>query len=265
MPSIDKDDISSIIPDNKRTRPNLPDGPVRLALVDGRIGTSIEAALSGLGIGLIKTLPHPGLYEAVAGHPDMLLHHLGGNRIVFAPGTDEITLDGLRSLGFGLIAGEAELKPEYPADIAYNVARIGGLYFHNLKYTDPVLKRELERQGIEPVNVSQGYSKCSVCIVDDSSIITADRGIADAASKKGLGVLLLESSQDIILPGLKYGFIGGCSGLAGESTLAFFGEAGKLEEYDRIKAFISQRGVMDISLGKGPVTDFGSLLPIACK
>ncbi len=242
--------------------PNVPGGAVCLAIADGRISFEIEKALAHFGVGLIKTSRHHGLYEAVAFHPDMMLHHAGGKTVVYAPGTGEEMIAALCNAGFRLILGESELSPGYPADIAYNVARVGGYYFHNLKYTDPVLKKELERHGAEPVHVSQGYSKCSVSIVDEKSMITADAGIAAAAEKKGLEVLKIDSTQGIILPGLNYGFIGGCSCLLDEKTWAVCGDAQSLLGFEVICGFLEKRNMRIVSLSDGHVVDFGSLIPL---
>lgn len=63
----------------------LPDGEVSLVMVDYRISPAIEANLKKRGIACIKTVRCPDLYDAVDGHPDMLMFHLGGNRIILAP------------------------------------------------------------------------------------------------------------------------------------------------------------------------------------
>jgi len=242
--------------------PNLPENSVTLALVDGRIPAETEKRLGALGIKTIKTKPHPGLYDAVSCHPDMMFHHVYGNLAVYAPGTDDTTLSLLEEAGFRLVRGESILSPEYPADVAFNVARVGQYYFHNLKYTDPELKRQLHRAGIEPVHVAQGYTKCSVCVLDDNLIITADPGIAESAGKKNIGVLKIESDQGIVLPGLNCGFIGGCTGLVDRKKLAVYGDIARLKQYEIIKRFAEQNGFEIISLCEGNPVDYGSLIPL---
>lgn len=242
--------------------PNVPQRPVTLAVVDGRIPSGTELALSGLGVNTIKTGRHPDLYEAVAWHPDMFLHHTGGDSIVYAPGTDGALLRALEDHGFRLIKGGTTLAPGYPADIAYNVARIGSFYFHNLRYTDPVLRNILENMGLTPVNVNQGYSKCSVSIVGENSIITSDTGIAMAAGEKGIEVLLIAAGQNILLPGLDYGFIGGSSGLLGKKNWAISGPASQLEAYPAIFEFLAKRNVSIVSLDSVQVMDIGTILPL---
>lgn len=244
------------------TNPNLPENPVRLAVVDCRISSEAEAELNMLGVKLLKMQPHQSLYTAVCSHPDMLLHHIGGETIVYAPGTDPALLSTLTSYGFSLLKGASLLSPAYPADTAYNVARVGNRYFHNLKYTDPVLGEQLEKLGVEPVHVEQGYTKCSVFPLDENSIITTDAGIAKTAGKKGLEVLLLEGERSIRLPGLNYGFIGGAGGMLGKSVCCFNGNIEKIACYKDVSAFLSRKNFTLKGLSNGPVTDIGSILPL---
>ena len=242
--------------------PNLPDGDVSLAVVDMRIEPEIAASLEQNGIKLIKTCYYPGMYEAVACHPDIMLHHLGGKRIIYAPGTSQHLVDFLLSYGFTPMSGKTYLSPKYPLNISYNVARVGKFAFHNLKYTDPVLREELDKQAVEFVHVNQGYTKCSVSIVDKNSIITSDKGIAKIAEKKGVEVLLIDADKNIQLKGLDYGFIGGASGLIGKNKWAVAGNFEMLESAYKIYDFLNKRNIEIVSLSKGKVEDIGSIIPL---
>lgn len=242
--------------------PNIPDRPVSAAVVDARISKEAEKKLIGLGIRLFKVQPHPGLYDAVSCHPDMMLHHIGGETIVYAPGTDERLIGQLKDNGFKLLKGEAELSATYPKDIAYNAARVGKWYFHNLKHTDPIVKKLLESLGIEPVHVEQGYSKCSVLPIDQNSIITSDIGIAKIAEKKGLDVLQVADERSIRLPGLNCGFIGGAGGMLNKSVLGINGRLGTLSLSEDIASFLSRKNIVLEELSDSVVTDIGSILPL---
>jgi hypothetical protein len=242
--------------------PNLPEKPVCLAVADERISAASERTLERLGVRLLKTRRHPGLYEAVSSHPDMLLHPIGGNRIVHAPGIGAELASQLAEAGFRLICGDTELAPQYPRDIAYNAARVGSFYFHNLKHTDRILREELENAGAEPVHVEQGYTKCSIAVVDEGTIITSDAGIARAAEKKGVRVLLIGPARDILLPGLDMGFIGGATGLVDRRRLAVNGNARALEAYVPISRLLSEKNCELLSLSGSQVVDTGSLIPL---
>lgn len=244
------------------SNPNLPENPVRLAVVDSRISGASRQSLEASDVTTLRMMPHPALYDAVKCHPDMLLNHIGTDLIVYAPGTDDTLLDGLRAYGFRLIRGGRSITGTYPGDIAYNAARAGRYYFHNLKHTDAVLAELLEKQGIEPVHVEQGYAKCSVLPVDESSIITADAGIARAAEKKGFDVLLLENERSIKLPGLDYGFIGGACCMMSKTVCAVNGSLDKLDGKAEITSFLSKRNISIVNLSDESVTDIGSILPL---
>lgn len=241
--------------------PNIPEEKVVLAMVDGRISNSLEKGFTANGIQIIKTKLHPFLYNSVAFHPDMFLHHIGGKNIVYAPGTSEDTVRELEKYGFRLVRGETELKNKYPGNISYNAARVGKFVFHNTNYTDKILKNFFSKLDVELVHVNQGYAKCAISVVDENSIITMDRGIAKIADKKGLDVLVVEE-KNIQLKGLDYGFIGGSSCLLDKNIWAVTGNFKTLEACQKIIDFVYDKGKEIISLSEQQVVDMGSPIPI---
>lgn len=245
--------------------PNIPNREVTHVLADGRISAEAEINLNKLGIKVIKTTRNISLYDAISCHPDIVFNHVGGNLAVYAPGIDSSILEELLGLGFELIKGCTVLESVYPLDIPYNAVRISNFVMHNLKYTDAVLLDSFEHKGLKLVNVNQGYSKCSVSIVDERSIITADVGIAQAAEKNGLDVLLIDHDENIALPGLDRGFIGGATGLIGNKLWALNGKLENLKCCKQITEFLDKRGVAPISLTQGAVIDIGSIIPILTK
>lgn len=247
---------------NYVTIPNIPQKPIKLAVVDGRISESIEKSLLQLGIKLIKTFPVRSVHTSVSFHPDIMLHHIHNNLIVCAPDTDQRLVETLCKEGFEICRGKTSLTSEYPGDIAYNVARVGRRAFHNLKYTDCVLRDKLENAGVEFINVNQGYSKCSISIVDECSIITADKGIAKGAEKAGIEVLLIAPDERIMLPGLSSGFIGGSTGLLSNDQWAIAGDINKLKCGKTIIDFLDKKGKTAVSLSNDDVMDIGTILPL---
>lgn len=242
--------------------PNLPEGKVKGILIDGRVSKKIADSLMKMEITPFKTERLIQMYDAVSYHTDIMLHHVGGNKIVYAPGIGSKLLENLINLGFQMISGETVLSFQYPGNIAYNAARVGNYVIHNLKYTDKVLKRELENDGIEFIDVKQGYSKCSVCVVDKTAIITSDKGIEQAALRKGIDVLLIEPDENIVLPGLNMGFIGGCTGKIAKDKLVVSGDLTKLKSFVKIVRFANSHGVKVVSLSDEKPVDVGSLIPV---
>jgi len=243
--------------------PFIPEGRVSLAIVDYRISSIIEANLNKSGIECIKTVRCPELYEAVDGHPDMLMLHIGRNRIILAPNVYEAMAPILAKKGFAVTKGATWLGRNYPGNIAYNVLIVGDVAFHNIKYTDAEVIKALEKENLEILNVSQGYTKCSVCVLDSRTIITSDQKLSRIAERYGIESFLIKSGG-IELKGLNYGFIGGASGLLSKKQIAFTGSLESLEDSRELIDFINSKGFEIITLGERSLVDYGSILPLKC-
>ena len=127
------------------------------------------------------------------------------------------------------------LNPPYPAHAIFNGCSTGKYFIHNLKYTAPGLLKAVKKEGQTELHVKQGYAKCSCVVVDEDSIITADRGIWKVAVNAGMNVLLIENGQ-VILEGQPYGFLGGASGKVGNSII-FNGDITRHSDYEAIRDF----------------------------
>ena len=120
------------------------------------------------------------------------------------------------------------------------------------KITPPQLRSEAYM-----INVKQGYSKCSIVIVDEDSIITYDNGIANACEHAGMNVLRIRPGY-VALAGYKTGFIGGASGRVGD-TIVFCGDISAHPDSTAITEFIQERG-LNIKSFSFPLTDIGSII-----
>lgn len=146
----------------------------------------------------------------------------------------------------------------YPADCIYNAACTGRFFIHKLDITDKVLLKAAEEMGMILVDVPQGYSKCSVVVVDETGIITSDMGIAKKCEGAGVDVLTVEAGH-IALPGFKYGFIGGASGRIGD-RIYFEGDLSSHPDFEKIVDFIDSRGLKAVYNKEMPITDIGSIV-----
>lgn len=243
--------------------PFIPEGEVSLAVVDYRISKEIESNLISHGIELIKTARCPEMYEAVDGHPDMQLLHMGGDSIVLAPNVFDYLAPVFEKKGFAVTKGATWLVRNYPGNIAYNVLRMGDLAFHNLNHTDKEVIKGLERKNVKLIHVSQGYTKCSTCVLDDRTIITSDLKLSKASERCGIESLLIKPGG-IELKNMNYGFIGGASGLISKKCISFTGSFENPEERNRINRFLEDKGFEVRVLGEGRPIDIGSIIPLAC-
>jgi len=243
-------------------KPNLPIKKVKTVLIDYRVDKDILSTLEEMKIDAIKTVCCEELYEAIKGHPDILIHHVTGENIVIAPNVYEKLALRFIKKGFALTKGATWLHRNYPSNIAYNVLRIGNLAFHNTKYTDPEILKLYEKYNIKLIHINQGYAKCSVCVVNENSAITHDRGVAKVLENNGIEVLVIEPG-DILLEQLSYGFIGGSTGLISKDTIAFSGEIGHMKDYEKILEFLHLKGINIKILSKKKIMDIGSIIPIS--
>jgi len=239
---------------NFLTIPNLPQKQVTGMLVDWKANQ-----ISNLPAELFLTPKTKLAYPAISSHPDILLHHLGGNTFVAPP---EIAIYFKKNIpGANILEGKSPIGKHYPEDIAYNVARINRIAFHNTKFTDPVICEYFEQNGVTLIDVKQGYSKCSVCIVSENAIITSDMGIAKKADLYQLDVLKIQEGY-ILLDGFSHGFIGGATGLISPEILAVNGDLSTHPDYESILLFCEKHHVQILSLHQGIPKDIGSMIPI---
>ncbi|MDD2218096.1 MAG: hypothetical protein PHW03_07365 [Eubacteriales bacterium] len=196
-------------------------------------------------IGHSVTFVEPGnprqVYPAISKHPDIYMCKLGTDPEAFV-------YEGERSM----------LECDYPGNIRYNAVVIGDYFIHNLKYTDKSLLKVVA--GLKKIHVKQGYTKCNVAAIDESRMITSDRGIANsiAAAAPELNVLLVSESQ-VLLPGFPEGFIGGACGRVGQSII-FNGNLEEHSDFEKICQFIGDAGLETVYFKEYPLTDIGSII-----
>lgn len=243
--------------------PNLPSGRVRTVLLGEQAGENIHGALRERGITILSVPADDRLDPPVRCHADMLVHPLGGREVVVprTSGKPDGFIRRLEERGFEIVRADGCLSREYPADIRLDAARVGSFLFCVPRATDPVILRYCRSHGIEIVPVKQGYAKCSVCVVDETSIITSDPSIAQAGARIGLSVCSVRKGA-VRLDGYEYGFIGGCSGKLGPDTLVFTGDLHTHPDGNAILEFLRMHGIQALSLCSGPLVDVGGILPL---
>lgn len=239
--------------------PNIPNKRVGGVIVDFRTNSESIKSLENLGIKVIPSIEVTALHQSICGHPDMMIHHIGNNRFVVAAECYDYFSSILDDAV--LIKGTAGLAQDYPKDILYNCAVFGDFAICNTGCTAIEILSEYLSLKKKILNVKQGYSKCSICIVNENAIITADEGIAKVCNNNGIDVLKINSGN-IELPGMNYGFIGGASGLIDKNILAVNGELKTHPNGDVIQSFCKNHSVDIYELKKGNITDIGSILPI---
>jgi hypothetical protein len=224
------------------------------------ISKEIEQNLIKLGVAPVKLkgFEKIGKQNPMSYHPDMLCFNLEKNKWIFYDkiyNTNKNIIDGLN---LDIITVADPVSCEYPHDTGLNAAMFGNNLICSIKNTNKMILKYASRTGKNIIDVKQGYSKCSVCIVDENSVITSDISIFKKAAQNKIGVLLIEKGY-IKLDGYDYGFIGGCSGFIDKNKLAFTGSIESHPDYKDIKKFCESRGVEVISLSNEKLYDYGSI------
>ena len=240
-------------------KPNFPEQDIALAAISSTY-PFVADALKKRGIDLIFVEENTSLPRPVASHADLVCFHAGGKRTFVLKNAVDV-IQNFRSHGFEVIPVETPEKPEYPFDVKLNAAYMGKYVICHTSYLEKRLFDFLVNSSVKPIHVRQGYAKCSVVLVNESTIITSDPGIAQACKANHLEVLKIVPGH-ILLKGYSYGFLGGCCGFLGKNVLGFTGSLSYHPDGELIQEFLFQHGVKIVELYNGPLLDIGGILPL---
>lgn len=243
------------------TVPHLPNGEVRHVIIGKKYKKMLKTASNKHNFELICLDSNPFVDSRLEGHVDLSAVHLGGNEIAlgsFLKNSDAV--QRLKALGLNIRFVPDCSAPQYPYDAALNFCIVGNTLIYNHKTAQVDIVNELTIAKT-PIDCKQGYTKCSVCVADEESIITEDKGIASKAESAGLKVLLLDNAE-IELDGFKSGFIGGASFKIAHNKMAFTGYIINSNVRNAIEGFLEKRGIETVYLTKRSAFDIGSAIPI---
>ena len=172
-------------------------------VLDYRAHKETIEELNKLGFVVVPSLKLTNLYNAIDGHCDIQLFKCDDG-IIVAPEAYDYYKSKLADIS--IIKGSKSLKSEYPHDIAYNSVNLGNYIICNRLYTAIEILEYGVRYSKKILNVRQGYAKCSVCIVNDNAIITADKSIIKICKENKIDVLEINQGY-IELNGMDYGLL----------------------------------------------------------
>lgn len=236
----------------------LPNTFARFVLVSGEY-LELANRLESHGIKVLRTNPDPRLPAAVQWHPDMQLCVLKGRAVT-------VRGNPLRNMleGHGIPCTETVgvPRPTYPGDALCNVLVSDGWAMGNENTADRAVRLATEELGLKWIHVRQGYAACSTALVNRSSAITEDPGVASALEGAGVEVLRL-APGGVMLPGYEYGFFGGCCGLLAPNLMVFAGRLSCHPQGVKVKDFLSRHGIQVLELLERPLLDVGGIVALA--
>lgn len=238
-------------------KPNLPQSRVGAVAISSCAVDSVRA-LNEMGIETYLIKPDSRLPEPINSHADIQLLHIGNNRLFVQ---NEHLCTGESESDFEKILISEIPGSKYPDDVRLNCTLIGDKIICNRKTVSAEIMKYAELNGLTVINTNQGYSRCSVCVVNENAIITDDKSIF-TATQNFLNDVLFISKGSIRLDGYDCGFIGGCCGKIDKDKLAFNGMIESHKDYKEIIDFLNRNGVSCIELNNKPLTDIGGILPL---
>ena len=237
-------------------KPNLPKGEVKHIILGEKYKDMLEKPLISRGIIPVWLPDNPNVDYRLSGHADLSAVHLKENEIAIVK--DDCIDKDLTSVGFKVKAVDVKQSSAYPKDVALNFCIVGEYCICNKKTASAELIASLPYKLIE---CTQGYTKCSVLVVDDNSIITSDRIIAEKAKVNGLDVLLIDDSF-VKLEGFNKGFIGGSAFKISKHEIAFTGNINDRFCKELIESFLDKHSTKSIYLTDKDLFDIGSAIPL---
>ena len=242
--------------------PNLP-VCASTVIIGEKYCNILQNGIKSLGINALFMPDNPYVDDRLSGHADLSVLHLGGNRLLLAPYLKRSSFSQqLEDRGFDIRFADIEQSALYPNDAQMNVCILGDKVIYNPKTVpDTIVKYLTIENGAIQISSRQGYSRCSVCVVNDNAIITADEGICRSAKAHGIDVLKIMPGY-IDLPGFDYGCVGGASFKISDTKLAFTGGLDRHPDAEQIIEFTSLHNVDIVYITDKPAFDIGGAIPI---
>ena len=233
-------------------------------IIDNRMRIEEKDKLKELGYKLIEIETSKDVYSEISSHTDIFCTKIKENLVVEPTKYNLIKSKVEKEIN--IIKGSSKVESKYPNDIKYNVCVLGKNAIHNFQYTDKKIKEILQKENFDLINVKQGYTKCSIAVIDENSIITSDRGIYEELRNKNLNILFIENKLNIKLLNnnqisLMDGFIGGAISRI-ENNIFISGDLRKIDNDNKIRNFIKERNLNIISFDNLEVIDYGGIIEI---
>lgn len=230
---------------------------LKYLIIDERMRAIEKETLKKLGFGLKEIKQNKEIYTEISSHVDIFTCKIGNKLIVEPSQYDNLKIGE---------KGSEKIENKYPYDIKYNVFTIGKKAIHNFQYTDRKILETLKDQNYELINTVQGYTNCSIALIDENSVIVTDKGLFKILEKHGIDVLYITDELDIKLLNKdgysnRKGFIGGAITRI-DNKIVVFGDLNKIDKENKIRKFIESKGIEIIDFKDLDVIDYGGVVEI---
>ncbi len=165
------------------------------------------------------------------------------------------------TIGYDVKIIESQVKSPYPDECFLNCVFLGDKIICNPATISEEIKTFCYENNIKFVSVNQGYTKCSVCVVNENALITDDESIYKSFENNQIDALLIKKGS-VKLKGFNYGFIGGCTGLIDKNKLLFNGDINLHSDCNNILDFLTRYSIEPVIIKDKQLNDIGSIIPL---
>ncbi len=233
---------------------------MKFAVLSSKAPVECTNKLEELGYMVLSLPPFTRLSPPTDTHADMLFFSRDNIMIMhreYYEAAHDIIDVLCRECHIGILLCDQNIKPAYPYDIAYNAMCIDGTIYSRSEHTSPLILKLAKNKGMKIQDVAQGYAACSTLDLGGGHVICADPSLSHVYEKHNIKVTRITNGS-VKLPPYDYGFIGGCSGVDGD-TVFFCGDIELHSDKDMIKKAIKSRSMTWISLCSGELFDIGGI------
>jgi len=192
--------------------------------------------------------------NAIAGHPDIFFCPVDEKMIV-APNIPAVYIDFLLEKKVDYVTGKTIVGNQKQNTTPYNAVITDKYVIHNSRFTDVSILEATKNKIF--IDVKQGFTRCSLMPLKDDNFLVSDKGIEKKLQEYELNCHFF-SPEEIILPGLTYGLIGGCMG-AYQNKVFIIGRLKYHSDGDKTKLLLRNLNYEIVELYDGKLFDGGSL------
>lgn len=236
----------------------------KYVIIDSRMRRIEKDFFKSLGYKIIEIKKSEKVYPEISSHVDIFVSQID-DILICEKSQYEYLKNSIPTAK--IICGEDEVQCKYPNDVKYNVCQIGNNVVHNFKYTDKKISQIIDEKNLKKIQISQGYTNCSIAVIDEKSTITSDKKIAQELENNNIDCLYFQNSYKIKLldENANYskmnGFIGGAIGKI-DNKIIVFGDLSKIDTDNEIRMFVESKNLELIDFNGLDVIDYGGIITI---
>lgn len=238
--------------------PNLPQENAKIVVMSTN-NKELVNRVEELGIKVLSSENLSKLLIFEQYHADLQFLHYNKDTVFVLKECTSLK-ENLKKYFPNVIEISKNIDKDYPNNVMLNCVVLNDKLICNTKTIANEVLQMAIKDNLKIINVNQGYTKCSTCIVNENAIITSDKSIYKSCRNE-MDVLLIRQGY-IELPENDYGFIGGSSFKYNRNTLVFTGNIKLHPDYESIKSFAQNHNVELFSLTENTMIDIGSIIPI---